>query len=360
LASERLERRLTAILAADVAGYSRLSGLDEEGTHLCLREHLVVIVNPKIAEHRGRVVKNTGDGLLAEFSSAVDAVRCAMDIQRGMAKRNAEAPREMRIDFRIGINIGDIILDRGDIFGDGVNVAARLEGVADPGGICMSDDVVKQVQGRIAGDFVYVGQQRLKNILRPVRIYRVALDGATTNPATPLRRLLTAGRNPIADGLPSQNADEISPEDQRSDGLRLLLGYAVVSILTLLLAHYFFVMKLDLSSSYLRVFTLTFPTVVGFALVWHAGRGLVATVLLGVITGIGSVFGMLAVVGLVDSTPVLPSSRFEWQEAFEYAAGTALATMAGAALARSISMARAALRNRRAPLSGGKTGGDSV
>jgi class 3 adenylate cyclase len=124
LASEHLERRLTAILAADVAGYSRLTGLDEEGTHLQLREHLSSFVNPKIAEHRGRVVKNTGDGLLAEFGSAVDAVRCAMDVQRGMAKRNAEVPQETRIDFRIGINIGDIILDRGDIFGDGVNVAA--------------------------------------------------------------------------------------------------------------------------------------------------------------------------------------------------------------------------------------------
>jgi class 3 adenylate cyclase len=118
----------------------------------------VHFVNPKVVEHRGRVVKNTGDGLLAEFGSAVDAMRCAMDIQRGMAKRNAEVPQESRIDFRIGINIGDIILDHGDIFGDGVNVAARLERVADPGGICMSDDVVKLVRGRVAGDFVCVGE----------------------------------------------------------------------------------------------------------------------------------------------------------------------------------------------------------
>jgi adenylate cyclase len=133
LASEHLERRLTAILAADVAGYSRLTGLDEEGTHVQLREHLSSLVNPKIAEHRGRVVKNTGDGLLAEFNSAVDAVRCAVDIQRRMVARNAEIANDKRIEFRMGVNVGDIIIDGGDIFGDGVNVAARLEGLAEPG-----------------------------------------------------------------------------------------------------------------------------------------------------------------------------------------------------------------------------------
>jgi adenylate cyclase len=127
---DRIERRLAAILAADVAGYSRLTGVDEEGTHVQLQAHLRALVDPKIAEHRGRIVKNTGDGMLAEFSSVVDAVRCALDIQRGMADRNAEVSHDKRIEFRIGINVGDIILDRGDIFGDGVNVAARLEGLA--------------------------------------------------------------------------------------------------------------------------------------------------------------------------------------------------------------------------------------
>jgi hypothetical protein len=126
---DRIERRLAAILAADVAGYSRLTGVDEEGTHAQLQDHLRAVVDPKIAEYRGRVVKNTGDGLLAEFGSVVDAVRCALDVQRGMAKRNAEVPDEKRIEFRMGINVGDIIIDRGDIFGDGVNVAARLEGL---------------------------------------------------------------------------------------------------------------------------------------------------------------------------------------------------------------------------------------
>jgi len=131
-------RRLTAILAADVAGYSRLMGTDEEGTHDRLKGHLQELVNPKIAEHRGRVVKNTGDGFLAEFASVVDAVRCAVEVQRRMIDREPEVPEERRIRFRIGINLGDVIVDGDDIFGDGVNVAARMEALAEPGGICVS------------------------------------------------------------------------------------------------------------------------------------------------------------------------------------------------------------------------------
>src|SRR5262249_28800282 len=176
LATERVERRLTAILAADVAGYSRLTGLDEEGTHAQLTEHLRSLVDPKIAEHRGRVVKNTGDGLLAEFGSVVDAARCAVDVQRGMLERNANVPQEKRIDFRIGINVGDIILDRGDIFGDGVHVAVRLEAVAEPGGICVSGRVLEDIEGKLDLGFEDAGEQRLKNIARPVRVYRARLS----------------------------------------------------------------------------------------------------------------------------------------------------------------------------------------
>src|SRR5262245_59211685 len=149
LATERVERRLTAILAADVAGYSRLTGLDEEGTHARLQDHLRCLVDPKIAEHRGRVVKNTGDGLLAEFSSVIDTVRCALDVQRGMAERNADVPKEKRIEFRIGINVGDVMIERGDIFGDGVNVAARLEAISEPGGICVSARVREYAQDQL-------------------------------------------------------------------------------------------------------------------------------------------------------------------------------------------------------------------
>jgi adenylate cyclase len=175
---DRIERRLAAILAADVAGYSRLTGVDEEGTHVQLQDHLRALVDPKIAEHRGRVVKNTGDGMLAEFSSIVDALRCALDVQRGMAERNAEVPDEKRIEFRIGINVGDIIIERDDIFGDGVNVAARLEGIAKPGGICISEDAHRQVRGKFDVTFEDAGEQHLKNIARPVRVFRAALDDA--------------------------------------------------------------------------------------------------------------------------------------------------------------------------------------
>jgi TolB-like protein/class 3 adenylate cyclase/cytochrome c-type biogenesis protein CcmH/NrfG len=175
MGTERLERRLTAILAADVAGYTRLTGMDEEGTHLQLKEHLRVLVDPKVSEHRGHVVKNTGDGILAEFNSVVDAVRCAIDVQRGMAERNASLTQERRIEFRIGINVGDVIIDGGDIFGDGVNVAVRLEGIAEPGGICVSTPVQEYVRGQFEIPFEDVGEQWLKNIDRPVRAYAIKI-----------------------------------------------------------------------------------------------------------------------------------------------------------------------------------------
>jgi adenylate cyclase len=167
MAEARVERRLAAILAADVAGYSRLMGVDEEGTLAALKRHLSELIDPKIAEHRGRMVKTTGDGALVELASAVDATRCAVEIQRAMAERNAAIPDERRIEFRIGINVGDIIIDDSDIFGDGVNIAARLEGLAKPGGICVSGRVHEDVQGKLNIGFEDAGEQQLKNILRP-------------------------------------------------------------------------------------------------------------------------------------------------------------------------------------------------
>ena len=166
-------RRLAAILAADVAGYSRLMGADEEGTHERLGRHLRDLVDPKIKEHRGRIVKNTGDGLLAEFPSVVDAVRCAVEVQRGMIDRESEGREEQRIRFRIGVNLGDVIVEEHDIFGDGVNVAARLEALADPGGICISRVVRDQIRDKVTYAFEDMGEQALKNIARPVRVYRV-------------------------------------------------------------------------------------------------------------------------------------------------------------------------------------------
>src|SRR5499427_1888869 len=166
-------RRLTAILVADVAAYSRLMGADEEGTHERLKAHLRELVEPKIAEHWGRIVKNTGDGFLAEFASVVDAVRCAVDVQRGMIDREPEAPEERRIRFRVGVNLGDVIAEEHDIFGDGVNVAARLEAVAEPGGICVSRMVRDNVRDKFDYVFEDQGEQSVKNIARPVRVYAV-------------------------------------------------------------------------------------------------------------------------------------------------------------------------------------------
>src|SRR6266446_10023485 len=173
MAEERVERRLTAILAADVAGYSRLMGVDEEGTLAALKMLRREVADPRIKEHRGRIVHTTGDGLLGEFASVVDAVRCAVEVQREMAARNAHVPAEQRIDFRIGVNLGDIIIDEDDIFGDGENVAARLEALAEPGGICVSRVVRDQVRDKL--DFIFddKGEQQVKNIARPVRVYLI-------------------------------------------------------------------------------------------------------------------------------------------------------------------------------------------
>jgi len=169
----RVERRLAAIVAADVAGYSRLIEADEEGTLGRLRVLRAEIIDPKIADHKGRIVKTTGDGLLVEFASVVDALRSAAEVQAAMAESNAVLPTDRRIEFRIGIHQGDIVVEDGDIFGDGVNVAARLEGLAEPGGICVSARVQEDAAGRLDLAFEDMGEQALKNITRPVRTYRV-------------------------------------------------------------------------------------------------------------------------------------------------------------------------------------------
>jgi adenylate cyclase len=173
----RDHRRLAAIVLLDVVGYSRLMGADESGTLAALKAHRRELIDPKIAEYDGRIVKTTGDGLLLEFSSVVDAVRCAVDVQRGMAERNAEVPAESRIQLRIGINVGDVISDGNDIYGDGVNVAARLEALAEPGGIFVSHNVYDQVRDKLSFRFEDLGEHTVKNIARPIRIHRIDLDG---------------------------------------------------------------------------------------------------------------------------------------------------------------------------------------
>ena len=213
MAEARTERRLAAILAADVAGYSRLMGGDEEGTLAALKIHRRELIDPKIAEHRGRIVKTTGDGVLVEFASAVDAVRCALEIQRAMAERNAAIPEKRRIEFSMGLNVGDIIIDEGDIYGDGVNIAARVETLAVAGAICLSDNAYQQIKGKLALDVSDMGEQQLKNIAQPVRVYGVLLDVA------PVQAGLALPDKPSIAVLPFTNMSGDPEQDYFADGM---------------------------------------------------------------------------------------------------------------------------------------------
>jgi len=212
MATQHMERRLAAILAADVAGYSRLMGADEEGTLASLKSHRRELIDGKIAEHRGRIVKTTGDGILIEFPSVVDAARCGVEVQQGMAERNARVAPDRRIEFRVGINLGDVIVDGDDLYGDGVNIAARLEGIAEPNGICISRQVFEQIEGKLAASYRELGPQQLKNIAKPVDVYAVTPLGTASAISAP--------------GIAAKPLQQEIKYCRASDGVRL--AYATV------------------------------------------------------------------------------------------------------------------------------------
>jgi adenylate cyclase len=217
--SERVERKLAAILAADVVGYSRLMGLNEEGTLARLKAHRAELIDPGIAEHNGRIVNVAGDGLLVEFASVVDAAICAVELQRRMGERNADIPADQRIEFRIGLNLGDVMVDGGDLFGDGVNIAARLEGLAEPGGICVSQAVIDQIRGKVALDLEDRGMRALKNIVEPVHVYRVRADDGRPAALPSVEPARALPDKPSIAVLPFQNLSDDPVQEYVADGM---------------------------------------------------------------------------------------------------------------------------------------------
>jgi TolB-like protein/class 3 adenylate cyclase len=220
MASDQVKRKLAAIVAADIAGYSRLMGANEAGTLARLKEYRRELIDPKNKQFRGRIVKTTGDGILIEFPSVVDAICCSIEVQRGMRERNAEIPGEKRIEFRIGINLGDVIIEGRDLYGDGVNIAARLEGLAEPGGICISQTVLNHARGKIAFEVEDLGERALKNIVQPIHVYRLLLgfSPGQTVPRSSEPALALPDKPSIA-VLPFQNMSGDPEQDYFADGI---------------------------------------------------------------------------------------------------------------------------------------------
>ncbi|MEE8530831.1 MAG: adenylate/guanylate cyclase domain-containing protein [Hyphomicrobium sp.] len=214
-----MERRLAAILAADVVGYSRLMELDEVGTLAALKTYRKELIDPAIAEHRGRIVKLMGDGTLVEFASVVDAVTCAVAIQTGTAQRRTGALEDRRIDLRIGVHLGDIIVEGADIYGEGVNVAARLEGLTEPGGICLSGDAYRQVRGKVEANFEDLGERKVKNLAEPLRVYRIAIEGPSSAITPGETKPLPLPDKPSIAVLPFENMSGDTEQGYFADGI---------------------------------------------------------------------------------------------------------------------------------------------
>jgi class 3 adenylate cyclase len=334
---EAQPRKLAAILAADIAGYSALMGADEARTVRDLKRHQAVVL-PMIGERGGRIIDTAGDGFLAEFPSVVSAVECAVAVQESMAERNAGVEPGPRMQYRIGINIGDVIFDEARIYGDGINIAARLESIAEPGGIAVSRQVYDQVDGKLALRFRNLGLQNLKNIVKPVEVFAIEIGESERTEA----HGGTAGKLPPK-VHPAQTMAEGAAREFRP--LRVVLAYSLLLTALLLVAHYVIIMKLDLNPYYLRAVSLFLPMLFGFVLFRRTRHGYGVALLIGAASGILSVLGMLAIVGLVDSKPIIPSSLLEWQESIEYPFGIMLGAVLGNALARAANSAFSAVRS---------------
>jgi class 3 adenylate cyclase len=334
-------RKLTAILAADIAGYSALMGTNEARTVADLKSHQAVVF-PMVAEFEGRIIDTAGDGIFAEFASVVKAVECALAIQKTMAERNAAVEPERRMRFRIGINFGDVIVEESRIFGDGVNVAARVEKVADPGGICVSARVQEETTGRLNIRFEDLGEHQLKNITRPQRLFRVLTDLPTATKANvdaettlafghPRRLARLLDRLHTAYRLRARNG---SSTTVATSHLWQLIGFP---LLIIIVAHHLIVNSFSLNTLYLRIASILIPLPFGIVLGWRTRVRSSFALAIGAILGVLGTAAMTTSEGLNSGEPIMPSTIEEWRENFEYAVTIALAFFVGSLIGSVIS-----------------------